>query len=612
VSNERILRFVNGPWPCCLVLLLFVQAPALAAGNTDANTKPRNSSSQPKARPPSTKQPGWKGVWEPVSYGQDLELTDAYFVTADTGYVSGASGTILKTTDGGASWTPQLGGEAQGQDPKIAKLRFVDSTHGWALQVIPPFGCCTLLRTSDGESWERAGTLPEGWGAIDYQFVSRTTGFLLDGNNNVSHIFRTTDGGRSWKEVFSTDACHARLEIEGVVRETPCVLSAMHFPTPSAGFAIGTTTEHPKALFVARTKDGGASWSVSGFADFGRVFTGSGYDLQRAWFIDEKTGFVNLLHYESSEPYVTRDGGHSWKGVSASLPGETKFADPEVGWTIDHYKYGLDYVLKYSADGGVHWSSRSFRFPAEVLAFSLPRRDRGYVVGNHGMVYRYRVVPAAYAAVGAIDAPAMPRLESPVFGQLATLNETLVQLRAKLAVAASQTSAQGATPPAGQASSNAPQTDASQQSPGTSGTAPTGGFQQDTSSAPNQPDSADAGTGTGFQQGPGAPAAPDGGSYMDICCGQLVQQLEQTANAFATDVPAFSQRFRNLNLVFEGLDFLTKVVDQTKTLLLSIRALRQAPDAQAAAAALDGVSTQVGGISSNGAFVQDTASRPQK
>ena len=97
----------------------------------------------------------------------------------------------------------------------------------------------------------------------------------------------------------------------------------------------------------------------------------------------------------------------------------------------------------------------------------------------------------------------------------------------------------------------------------------------------------------------------------DTCCGSLVQQLDTTANAFATDVPAFSQRFRNLNLILQGLNFLNSVANQANTLKQSIRALRQASNPQAAAAALNTVSTQVNGISSSGGFVQDVSTPPQ-
>jgi hypothetical protein len=34
----------------------------------------------------------------------------------------------------------------------------------------------------------------------------------------------------------------------------------------------------------------------------------------------------------------------------------------------------------------------------------LPARDRGYAAGEHGMVYRYRIVPVAYTSKGMLSA----------------------------------------------------------------------------------------------------------------------------------------------------------------------------------------------------------------
>jgi hypothetical protein len=98
---------------------------------------------------------------------------------------------------------------------------------------------------------------------------------------------------------------------------------------------------------------------------------------------------------------------------------------------------------------------------------------------------------------------------------------------------------------------------------------------------------------------------------MDSCCGPLMQQLETTANSFATNVPTFSQRFRNLNLILEGLNLVNNIVSQANTLKQSIRSLRQAKNAQAAAVALTTVQAQVGTISSSGGFVQDVSTPPQ-
>jgi photosystem II stability/assembly factor-like uncharacterized protein len=114
--------------------------------------------------------------------------------------------------------------------------------------------------------------------------------------------------------------------------------------------------------------------------------------------MDENTG--SICTYQG-KMLGTYDGGKTWHGVPTAVPGaRIEFANP-TGWTM----------WAYTTDGGKRWLSREMPFPSGVDAFSLPRSDRGYVVGNHGMVYRYRVVPANYTVPHAINAPPMPKGE---------------------------------------------------------------------------------------------------------------------------------------------------------------------------------------------------------
>jgi len=79
-----------------------------------------------------------------------------------------------------------------------------------------------------------------------------------------------------------------------------------------------------------------------------------------------------------------------------------QFVDSEVSWSFYYNK------LSFTTNGGTRWTSRTFAFPTSPRAFSLPSRRRAYVVGDHGMIYRYSVVPIEYAAKGMIEAPMMP------------------------------------------------------------------------------------------------------------------------------------------------------------------------------------------------------------
>jgi photosystem II stability/assembly factor-like uncharacterized protein len=321
----------------------------------------------------------FKAIWEPVNYTEDLTLFDVRFVSKEEGWVTGAAGTILHTRDGGVHWTAELGGDphAQGGDIKYAFISR-DAKHGWAQT------WNTLFRSTDGESWQQVTGDIRG----NVFFVSDLRGFRTYGGK----ILVTQDGGTNWQEVFS---CRAKMETQGLTNESDCNLWVLTFPTATVGYAMGD------ARITAKTEDGGASW---------RVLVGpeepGDQRVYNSFFLDANTGYQvrgNVL-------YRTNDGAQSWQGVIAKLSDRypaVQFADGEVAWSC------LGGTWAYTVDGGKHWTSRAVHFPAGINAFSLPAPDRGYVVGDHGMIYRYRVVPINYTSKGMLDAPMMPEASAP-------------------------------------------------------------------------------------------------------------------------------------------------------------------------------------------------------
>lgn len=375
--------------PVFSLAFVFLPVTAQRPGRTPAHHPPARMASE---------QNHFKGIFEPVNYGKDINLTDVFFVTPDVGWVSGAHATILKTTNGGTTWTPQLGGDPGSNEPEIGQLRFLDRTHGWAIQ-----GGSRLLRTADGQKWEEVnGKFPPGVPVLDYAFTSANHGILLGGNGDAFYV--TNDGGQQWQTVIP---CQLSVNVQGLAQTPNCHFIKLQMLSPSSGLALAWwSSTQDERLVIFRTDDAGAHWNFvvpdvkdSRYAD--------------AFFTDLKHGV--LVFNNDARTCVTNDGGKSWHILvsgNIALKGPLRFADPEVGWVVGPSPDNSDTVrVSFSTDGGEHWKmSRNIAFPTgrTELKFAFARRDRAYVIGPHGMIYRYRVVPTTYTVAHMLEGPVMP------------------------------------------------------------------------------------------------------------------------------------------------------------------------------------------------------------
>ena len=331
-----------------------------------------------------------KAIWEPVNYGEDINLGSVFFVTPLLGWVAGEHGTILRTTDGGAHWTAQLGGDAKSQDEPLDGLRFVDDTHGWATERYPQTAS-KLLRTTDGEQWEQVGAIPHVSSSTytDYAFTSASNGAALVG----SKIFITRNGGKDWQDVFT---CAAKVEVNGLARNVDCSLQSLSFVSADVGYALGGNRDVADKVFIVKTTDGGRSWSVQ-IADGATIEDKFRGPVGQVAFSDARRGII--CNY-NGRLFATADSGTTWHGVAGTGGSSSiAFTDPEVAFSVDGNR------VSYTADGGSRWLSREFSFPSAPKAFAAPRRDRAYLVGDHGMVYTYHIVQAAYSPPKIIEAP---------------------------------------------------------------------------------------------------------------------------------------------------------------------------------------------------------------
>ncbi len=197
-----------------------------------------------------------------------------------------------------------------------------------------------VLRSSDsGLNWESVLAEPNGLRFVDLSFTTSTTAFSIAQEDNVSScggsgvIARTNNYGATWEFTYTDNN-----------------LFAVHFPTESIGYAVGSCDA------VHKTINGGDSWELlspgAGNSGFTNVF-----------FIDELNGFVAGV---DDIFYRTSDGGENWINIdlpNASDYTEITFVDSATGFVLTGSK------LFKTSDSGFDWSEE----------ITLPSATQNYI-----------------------------------------------------------------------------------------------------------------------------------------------------------------------------------------------------------------------------------------
>jgi photosystem II stability/assembly factor-like uncharacterized protein len=129
---------------------------------------------------------------------------------------------ILKTTDGGQTWTSiSMAAHAN----LLIDNYFVDDLHGWVVGGVggtdyPDLQPVVLFTADGGASWENrlqnSGIVfPKGEWGWKIQFLTSQIGFVSLENDTAAAILKTSDGGRSWQRIEVKDP-QKNVELEGI------------------------------------------------------------------------------------------------------------------------------------------------------------------------------------------------------------------------------------------------------------------------------------------------------------------------------------------------------------------------------------------------------------
>lgn len=306
-----------------------------------------------------------QNYWEKIDSPTSKMLNSVVFTDSLNGWISGDSGLIIHTSNGGINWETQFANDSL----NVVNLFFLNDQFGWASawsNYYAPYGTFVLTTSDGGTNWN-SKYLSIGEAFVNsFYFLDTLTGFAL-GSPGIFH--RTTDGGVSWRDV-NLDSSVA----SGFPPHT------IKFYSPQYGYACGGL--HDIIGVVWRTTDGGENWTTV----VENLISEPLYDLH---FFDS----LHVLVMGGDPEYgashvVTTDGGDSWEYTNLGILGYTLDVDFRTafeGWAplVTQQK------ILYTSDSGWNWNIFDTPDSTSITHLCFPDSLHGFGVGNNGSIIKY-------------------------------------------------------------------------------------------------------------------------------------------------------------------------------------------------------------------------------
>ena len=289
-----------------------------------------------------------------------------FFVNDSVGFVSGIF-SVYKTKDGGRHWNRLI--TTDGGNMAFGEIYFIDEDHGFvSLRDCDSDDCNGggwLMTTDGGTSWKRTTI---GQAVKSIFFTSQLTGFVVTeefiAQSAIYTILKTTDGGKTWNEIFGPSLDKGELKAR--------------FVNDQIGYAYNRYS-----IFV--TKDGGESWRESAssnhisslaltenvaYAGFSSVGWPSATSAAPSNVVrsDDGVKWTRVKDF----PHPTYQVGFSPQGDLGVVVGHSWASDPAVK---------SFYHISTTNDKGESWVDYVEELPGYSLDISAPSKNVVYVLG---------------------------------------------------------------------------------------------------------------------------------------------------------------------------------------------------------------------------------------
>lgn len=343
--------------------------------------------------------------WTTIVTGSTTQIIfGIYFFNANTGIVSGGSGYVRYTTDGGNTWnTPSVFPAATEtriyarKNPDEIYLlgdvnniyKSTDYTATWSTipyqypgqviglasntmdisgntWVVGGVNGLLNLSTTSGSSWIAMSNVFTDYNIFDVGYVPGTQKIWTVGN---------TAAGRNNSILYSTNngaSFQVQPSISGVY------LRSIYMINENSGWITGNDG------VILRTTNGGINWNTVSIQNAAGSIT-------KVEFVNSGTGWIFGYGYlPQGSIWKTTDGGATWiEQIHGSNTEGVKWAsavDPNTCYYITGTITNT--AIFKTTNGGSNWNQLSYPSPGNLWWIKMVSANTGYVCGDAGRLYR--------------------------------------------------------------------------------------------------------------------------------------------------------------------------------------------------------------------------------
>ncbi|MDH4274802.1 MAG: YCF48-related protein, partial [Gammaproteobacteria bacterium] len=297
--------------------------------------------------------PSYAADWAAQVSGTANKLNDVVFpVDATTGYVVGDSGTLLKTTNGGASWVSLNANlPVARQADQIRSVSFIDNSTG-----VIAIGAGFLLKTIDGgASWTQQAST--GGPLFNAVHLNGTTGLAA---GTFGLIYKTTNTGGLWTPATS-------FPDGGGINYTVFTNSS------TSGNVGGYDATQGKGVFGVSTNT---------FVTWPKQNIGALINVYSLDFPSSTNGFA-----VGSQGVVmnTTNSGTLWTAQSSGVTQDLMGVN--FGTTTTGLAVGLSGRIIKTTNGGTIWTTMVSPTVSNINKVYMVDANSSYIVGDGGLIY---------------------------------------------------------------------------------------------------------------------------------------------------------------------------------------------------------------------------------